>query len=575
MTLRGTKYIVRRGDTYQIRLPVPLDLQAKLKRKEFRWSLGTGDAPLAKRKGFRATLLFMELCDSVRRMNDISDAKLNEIIRSFWAQIRDQHVPPVPSKDGTTPERIEASIWAATEHASEFSRRYDFDSFTPQDISVATGLATQFGIDFDGLTWLRKKQILEGMMRAFFEEARLLEHRAKSLLDPYIPEDELFKYIDHVQLIAHANSIGSDPKSTFTLQSDLMLGVVVGRFLKQAKEFGIGNKPPVGPSAYGNYQRVLKWLEQSMGESISVKSISNIMCNKFRDQLRNLRKYSSKEQTIFEAQASSAEERQDPATSSNLLGYAKTFFNWLVSESYLSSSPMGNATIGVPKKKSHEKRQPFEPDQIKLLFSSPLYRGCKSEARYLQSGAFRYPKMDRYWMPLVMLYTGSRIDEMASFPAKNFITHDGIPRFELRHADQTLKSDAAQRDIPVHKDLIDLGFLNWAENAKKKTNGSETLFFQDRIWKDRGDSCSKWMNKWIRSLISDERYVVHSFRHHAIDRARDAELSDQLLKQIFGHEKNKDVTSSYGKGASLPVLKSSMDKIDFGLSDEVVATLLK
>ena len=80
MNMRGLKYIVKRGDGFQLRLPIPIDLQDKLKRKELRWSLRTDSRSVAAQKAFRATLVFVELCDSLRRMEHLTDAKIKDII---------------------------------------------------------------------------------------------------------------------------------------------------------------------------------------------------------------------------------------------------------------------------------------------------------------------------------------------------------------------------------------------------------------------------------------------------------------------------------------------------------------
>ena len=75
MTSKSTHYLTRRGEMYQLRLPVPLQLQDKLHRKEIRWSLKTRDLQIARRKVFRAVLLFDDICQKITMAETVSKAK--------------------------------------------------------------------------------------------------------------------------------------------------------------------------------------------------------------------------------------------------------------------------------------------------------------------------------------------------------------------------------------------------------------------------------------------------------------------------------------------------------------------
>ena len=65
---RRVQHLVARGRGFQVRLPVPADVQCLLRRKELRWSVRTRDPKLAARRVLNATLAFHGLCDKLRRM---------------------------------------------------------------------------------------------------------------------------------------------------------------------------------------------------------------------------------------------------------------------------------------------------------------------------------------------------------------------------------------------------------------------------------------------------------------------------------------------------------------------------
>jgi hypothetical protein len=46
-------YLIQRGPTFQLLLPIPRDLHEQFRRKDLRWSLQTGDLRIVQRKALR------------------------------------------------------------------------------------------------------------------------------------------------------------------------------------------------------------------------------------------------------------------------------------------------------------------------------------------------------------------------------------------------------------------------------------------------------------------------------------------------------------------------------------------
>jgi hypothetical protein len=47
-------YLIQRGPTFQLLLPIPRDLHEQFRRKDLRWSLQTGDLRIVQRKALRS-----------------------------------------------------------------------------------------------------------------------------------------------------------------------------------------------------------------------------------------------------------------------------------------------------------------------------------------------------------------------------------------------------------------------------------------------------------------------------------------------------------------------------------------
>jgi integrase len=577
MSIGGVKYLIRRGDTFQLRLPIPMDLQGKLQRKELRRSLRTRDAPTAKRRAFRATLLFMELCDSVRAMQDISAAQANEIITAFYTLLNASYTPPNLLKHkGLVDFEVDTSIGAADEYAVEFRAHLEASNLTEHHMKPINKFLSSIGINLASLPIPKQAQILEGVSRAYFEHVRYLEHSAKESEKEYSPEDEIFSSSTIVQSIANVLPSSQAEKTTSYLQpgDGGQLFILIDTFITNGIKEGVTAKGAWGPDSTAMYRKVLQWFSESVGSEIDVRNISKMHGRDFRDNLKTLRKYTSAKTPFAQAMTKNPKEVVSLKNASNHFAYLKTFFTWLAEEGYIQNTPFGALSIKVPTKPASQKRRPFNLLEIEQLLSSPLYQGYKSVNRRDIAGSVTPARDAYFWLPLLLIYTGMRVGEVANIPLSNIHFNVDEPHFHLDGEKQALKTDAATRYVPIHQHLLGFGFRGWISKLKKTNKSSAPLMVHLGGGLDLSSRASKWLNRYIdRTITDDPRLVVHSFRHYAKDCARNALIPDGIQNQIFGHEGVQTVGDSYGSGANLSVLCEQMNKIDFGLSSKAQVTL--
>lgn len=464
MNMRGLKYIVRRGDGFQLRLPIPKDLQDKLQRKELRWSLRTDSRSVAAQKAFRATLVFVELCDSLRRMEHLTDAKIKDIIRAFYSTICAAYVPDA-SKGVQARERNEHhSRLAAEEALEDLASQLVAGTYSKVLEAQARRLATGFGLSFDELPELRRQQILEGIVRAYIEQGRFIEHRRLSLLDAYSPEDTLFEGVpleaaasqDVLQSIAKAPPSIAAPKPEPTGPAgELSVGALAKKFLAAGRKVGVTAKGPWKPKTAAEYDRVMGWLVESVGSEKHVAVVGNNDLREFRDGVRQIRRKPSDAKTFKALQTMNAADQLAPKTARKYFDFGRSFFKWLQSEGYIDTVPGGSISINVPDKPQSAKRRSFTTEEINLLVGSPLFAGFKSPQRRFVPGD-NHLRDDFYWVPLLLLYSGMRLGE-AVLVGHKFVDANGPhPHLKLTTADQELKTLNAERTVPIHHELVDL-----------------------------------------------------------------------------------------------------------------------
>ena len=220
------------------------------------------------------------------------------------------------------------------------------------------------------------------------------------------------------------------------------------------------------------------------------------------------------------------------------LSQIKLFMTWAHEKDYTTFNP--TERVNLPKQSKQERdeeedREAFTTEDLAKIFSSPIYTGCFSDYYRSRKGSNIYKNEYDYFL-LCALLTGGRVDELANASSRIFDL-DGIPCLDLRNGTKTKN---APRIVPLMKELIETGFLKFAENQANKC---------DLMFSNASSDWSKWGNRYIDDVLGKTRYEIcmHSFRHNfkQIEDAAEG-LSENVARKIFGHSP-KDVNQGYGK----------------------------
>lgn len=166
----------------------------------------------------------------------------------------------------------------------------------------------------------------------------------------------------------------------------------------------------------------------------------------------------------------------------------------------------------------------------------------------------------QFWIPILGLYNGARISELASLKTFYFFEKSGL---NVMHLAGT-KTDASPRDLPIHNDLIALGLLEYVATRRDKEMLFDITKSDQNGW---GAAATKWFSAYkIKCGVTDKLKVFHSFRHTITDLMNQVSIGHKAQCQYTGHSSASDVHSKvYGRGAlSLQVMQDEVvDKIDW------------
>ncbi len=255
-----------------------------------------------------------------------------------------------------------------------------------------------------------------------------------------------------------------------------------------------------------------------------------------------------------------------PATVNRALTPICSFLNWAVSEGHISANP-AQRIRAIHRVRADTQRAAYSDVDLRLLFEkSPMYRGCLSARERHHTGSMII-KDARFWLPLIALFTGMRLEEIGQLRCSDIRQVDGVYVIDVNSSDgNRIKNQNSQRLIPIHSELLAIGLLDHVE--MKNASGHERLWPEFR--RNRHDSYSANYSKWFgryKNLIglTDPKITFHSFRHTFIDRLKQQDVPDGKIQELVGHANHSITTGRYGKPYRPAAQKEIIDGLDYEL----------
>lgn len=269
-----------------------------------------------------------------------------------------------------------------------------------------------------------------------------------------------------------------------------------------------GDKPR-SPDSIEVYSRALKQFE-GQHKGIALAAITREIGNTYRTWLRE--------------NCNTTKTARDRLTNiKSLLKFAHETLEWLPKQPWRGLDIKTTTT---------NKRRPWTDDELVALFSSPLHTAyALPEARYSGREA-------AYWIPLMGLFTGTRLGELCQLRTVDVQTVEGVHVLVLTNEGegQSIKSDAGHRSVPIHRELIRLGFLKYVETIKASRS--------DSLWPSlplREGKPSDYFGRWFKDHrnalgLTGTRPDFHCFRHTVRPLMRKGGHSEGTMDKVTGHK---------------------------------------
>ncbi|MBR9827177.1 MAG: site-specific integrase [Oceanospirillales bacterium] len=256
-------------------------------------------------------------------------------------------------------------------------------------------------------------------------------------------------------------------------------------------------------------------------------------------------------------QAATLEHSEDTISTTTInkhLNQLKTIMKWCIDNGYYSgANPVDGLSIRQ-KRKSNEARLPFDQSDLSKIFNHKIFT---DEGK-------RFRNTYKFWVPLLALFSGARINEICQLYIDDISLNTEIPSIRITDAreDQSLKNSYSQREIPIHSELLRIGIEGYVEYLQQ--SGQQRLFPDITLSRDGyGSAPSKAFNRMIRSLGISDKKVFHSFRHTFSDSLKNKEVQEAIVSDILGHHHSSMTFGNYGSSSKLSTMKSALEQLPF------------
>ena len=333
------------------------------------------------------------------------------------------------------------------------------------------------------------------------------------------------------------------------------------------------------PNTIPEYTRAILLFTQLHG-NIAIADIRRSHAREFREALQLLPRHRSKSlqnKTLPELVKWGTEHPDAPkivpATINKLIGGVQSVAVWahdkggMIGEDVVWADPFARTRL----EEDDSDREPFEPKELQCIFSTPVF--TKSERPQGGKGEAAF------WLPVLALFTSARRAELAALTEASVIPFEGngfaIAIVSDKKRGARLKTKASQRTIPLHPEVVRLGFIDYV----KKTSVAGAWLFPE-IAPDKklaASAWSKWFSRYIRAAgVTDTNKVFHSFRHNFKDALRAGGVQEDVIDALTGHSNRGKVNRSYGAkdivrrfGAEMLIAAISKAKFEVDLSGVV------
>ena len=230
---------------------------------------------------------------------------------------------------------------------------------------------------------------------------------------------------------------------------------------------------------------------------------------------------------------------------------------------------------GRKAKRKRDLRANWTKEEVRHILSAHVWSGSANLDDRLSPGDEIFHDA-WYYLPIMLPLYGGRSSELAGLPLADVHEDDPIPYMQIDYTeDRDLKNVQSIRKLPIHPELIRLGFIDYVRamrdlghtylfpemKAPKATSFADTfrksVFKKLRAW--AFPEGTEWRHRSRGAWIDKN---VHSYRGLCTTILK-GKVADSVRCDIFGHEGNTETEQTYDEEAELGDKLAALQHLSF------------
>ncbi|MDB5715285.1 MAG: phage integrase family protein [Sphingomonadales bacterium] len=342
--------------------------------------------------------------------------------------------------------------------------------------------------------------------------------------------------------------------STIGRRSETKVGEGVDRYIAEVVEVDL-----ITPKTTVKYRALLRHIADFFGRETYLCDVQRADCIRFRNAIAKLPPNHTKRNptgmTLEEfGNAKVWEQTLTRAAQHNYLKMADKFFKWCMKEHLVPDNVAEDVTPLKKRVVADMQRLPFKGAELEKIFLTPTFTGSVDDRHNFRKPGPNILRRSRYWLPLLGLFSGLRMGEILQLTTGHIRKSAKGINFFVLTPDMTLKTINAEREIPIHPELIRIGFLDWV--TERRDANEDDLFDDVEPSKHgyRSDTFSKRFATYLKHVdlpvSRKDRLCFHSFRHTFKDALTEANVPESDVDELCGWSRGKRTGRRYGSGIS-------------------------
>lgn len=549
-------HVIQVKGTYHFRYTIPKDCRDRFKGKSvYKKSLKTDDIDEAKEQAVKLTKIWKAKIENVRAQRLAKEGEeskplnLDGVAEEFRETIEPHIDKQIHRCLGLPNAELRKTLHVSIENSIEAYRRCILKgSYTDQElVNLINPFAETDQFALDACMAFEPRGILE---------SDVLSSVARKVV-PIILDGllQLKTAIETELNISSAQiTISAPPVSSGKMISEVLAGMLQSTF--RAEKTALGIK--------ANVELLIEW----RGD-IPIRTLTRDDLLDFRDNCLRKLPINATKKKIFEGMT-----LQDvistykgnrlitSRTVNNKMNSIFQLLNFALETKEIDFAPTAKLKIPEEKKKGGKE---FSNDELKIMVS-------------LLEENPKYPS--RYWIPLLGLYTGARLNELSQLHTDDVCQVDDVWLISINDNDAAkthkhLKNESSERLVPIHPELVHRGFIDFVQERQQAAK-SHVPLFKDLAYRENHGYRSRISN-WFNKKLKPEFYKgpareknFHSLRYNFIQRChnQDDPLDDRAVMELTGHAvANAGMSSVHKKYAgdlTPKALYEQISKLDYG-----------